>query len=127
ERAKLLVESLVAEYEAWTTERQQSITQLASEGLTREEVRLREKMQLSAEKLQEFRQSHPVPGLESPEGGGPIRDELGTLSAQLTTARAERLKLEAEYEAFVKFEASDPEALGGLEGSEQGTEVIALV
>lgn len=127
ERAKLLVESLVSEYEAWTTERQQAITTQASEGLTREEARLREKMQASAQKLQDFREAHPVPGLEGAEGVGPVRDELATLSAQLTAARAERLKLEAEYEAFVKFDAADPNALAGLERSEQAAEVLALV
>jgi len=127
ERAKLLVESLVSEYEAWTNERQQAITTQASEGLTREEVRLREKMAASAQKLQDFRESHPVPGLEGAEGVGPVRDELGTLSAQLTATRAERLKLEAEYEAFVKFDAADPNALAGLERSEQAAEVLTLV
>jgi uncharacterized protein involved in exopolysaccharide biosynthesis len=44
ERAKRLVESLVSGYEKWTSERQQTITRLASEGLAREERRLSTRM-----------------------------------------------------------------------------------
>ena len=126
-RAKRLVESLVTEYEKWTSERQQAVTQLASEGLAREEVRLRERMDESARKLQEFRESHPIPGLEGSENGGPVRDALGTLSAQLTEASAARLRLEAEFEAFTKFDSANPTALAGLASSERGTEVLAQV
>ncbi len=127
ERAKQLVESLVTEYEKWTTERQELITQQASDGLAREEVRLRERMAESARKLQEFREQHPVPGLEGSESGSPVRDSLATLSAQLNEAKAARLRLESEFEAFTKFDSSNPEALAGLESSERGTEVLAQV
>jgi polysaccharide biosynthesis transport protein len=126
-RAKRLVESLVEEYEMWTNERQIAITQQASEGLSREEERLRERMEESARKLQEFRQAHPVPGLEGSESGSPVRDALGSLSSQLTEATAARLRLESEFEAFAKFDSSNPEALAGLESSERGTEVLSQV
>ncbi|MEO5716140.1 MAG: hypothetical protein ABIT37_21855, partial [Luteolibacter sp.] len=126
-RAKHLVESLVAEYEKWTTDRQKLITQQASDGLAREEARLRERMEASAGKLQEFRHAHPVPGLEGSESGSPVRDELSTLSAQLTETKAARLRLQSEFEAFAKFDSSKPEALAGLESSERGTEVLSQV
>ncbi len=126
-RAKRLVESLVAEYEKWTTDRQKLITQQASDGLAREEGRLRERMEGSARKVQEFRQAHPVPGLEGSESGSPVRDELSTLSAQLTETKATRLRLQSEFEAFAKFDSSKPEALAGLESSERGTEVLSQV
>lgn len=126
-RAKRLVESLVEEYEKWTNERQKTINQLANEGLAREEERLRARMEESAKKLQEFRQSHPVPGLEGTESGSPVRDALGTLSSQLTEATANRLRLESEFEAFSKFDSANPEALAGLESSERGTEVLAQI
>jgi capsular exopolysaccharide synthesis family protein len=126
-RAKRLVESLVEEYEKWTTERQKAVTQQASEGLAREEERLRERMDASARKLQEFREIHPVPGLEGGESGSPVRDALGTLSAQLTEATAARLRLESEFETFAKFDPSNPEAVAGLASSELGTEVLAQV
>lgn len=126
-RAQRLVESLVSEYEKWTLERQETITRQASEGLAREEQRLSARMKESARKLQQFREAHPVPGLEGSETGGPVRDALGTLTAQLTEATAERLRLEAEYEACVKFDSSKPEALAGIERTERGTEVLAQV
>lgn len=126
-RAKRLVESLVEEYEKWTNDRQQAITRQASEGLAREEERLRGKMGDSARKLQEFRESHPIPGLEGTESGSPVRDALGSLSGQLTEATAARLRLESEFETFAKFDSSNPEALAGLQSSERGTEVLAQV
>ncbi len=126
-RAKRLVESLVVEYEKWTSERQQAITLQASQGLAREEVRLRERMEASALGLQEFRKAHPIPGLEGSGSGSPVRDSLEALGTQLTDATAARLKLEAEFEAYAKFDASKPEALAGLETSERGTEVLSQV
>ena len=126
-RARRLVESLVTEYEKWTSERQTAITLRASEGLAREEERLRERMDASARRIQEFREKHPVPGLEGSESGSPVRDALGTLSAQLTEATAARLRLESEFETYAKFDASKPEALAGLASSERGTEVLAQV
>ena len=126
-RAAKLVQSLVDEYEKWTNERQQAITQQASQGLAREEERLRGRMEASAKALQEFRKAHPVPGLEGSESGSPVRDSLATLSSQLTEATAARLRLEAEFEAYAKFDPAKPEALSGLETSERGTEVLAQV
>jgi len=126
-RARKLVESLVKEYEAWAMDRQQQITNQASEGLSREEQRLRTRMDEWAKKLQDFRETHPIPGLEGSDSGSPVRDELSTLSAQLTAAKGERLRLESEYETFVKFDASDPQSLAGLETSERGTEVLSQV
>ncbi|MES2475365.1 MAG: hypothetical protein V4640_06270 [Verrucomicrobiota bacterium] len=127
ERAKRLVTSLVDEYEKWTGESQQAITRQASQGLKNEEERLRARMEASAKELQDFRMAHPVPGLEGSDSGSPVRSSLETLSAELTEATATRLRLETEFEAYAKFDAANPEALGGLEGSERGTEVLAQV
>ena len=126
-RARNLVQSLVDEYEKWTDERQKAITLKASEGLALEEKRLRQRMELSALSLQEFRKTHPIPGMEGADGGTPVRDSLSTLSAQLTVATATRLRLESEFEAYVKFDSSNPDALAGVQTSERGTEVLAQV
>lgn len=126
-RARTLVKSLVTEYQNWINERQKSITEQASEGLAREEERLRVRMEASARMLQEFRESHSIPGLEGTSSGSPVRDALGTLSAQLTDATAARLRLESEFEAFAKFDSANPAALAGLAISERGTEVLAQV
>lgn len=127
ERARELVQALVTEYEKWSADRQSSITQMASEGLSREEGKLREKMEASLKKLQDFREAHRVPGLEAPEGVAPANEGLVTLGGQLARAKSDRLRLEAEYEAFRKFDPEDPGALAGLGGSEQATEVISQV
>ncbi len=126
-RAQRLVESLVSEYEKWTSDRQNSVTLKASEGLAREEEKLRLRMEESAKNLQVFRETHPVPGLEGAEGSSPVRDALGALSSRLTETTAARLKLESEFEAYAKFDSSSPAALAGLESSERGTEVLAQV
>ena len=127
QRAKRIVESLVEEYEKWTTERQQAITVQASEGLAKEEERLKGLIAESSKKIQEFREAHPIPGLEVADGGVASRDTLGTLSSQLTQATAERLRLEAEFETYSKFDASNPDALAGIEKTERGSEVLAQV
>ncbi len=127
ERAKRLVEALVTEYEKWTTERQQAITRQANEGLAREEERLRARMEESAAKLQQFREQHPIPGLEGDKAGGPVSDTLDALNSQLSQATAERLRLEAEFETYAKFDSSKPEALAGIEKTERGSEVLAQI
>lgn len=126
-RAAKLVQSLVDEYEKWTSERQQAITLQASQGLAREEERLRKQIDISAQSLQEFRKAHPIPGLEGTDSGSPVRDSLGALSSQLTAATTERLRLESEFETYAKFDPSNPEALAGLGNSERGTEVLSQV
>ncbi len=127
ERARRLVESLVGEYQKWTNERQEGIARQASEGLAREESRLREKMEATARALQEFREIHPIPGLEGGDAGSPVKDALAALGGQLTTATADRLRLESEAAAYRKFDPADPGALAGLAASERGTEVLSQV
>ena len=92
-RARTLVQSLVDEYEKWTTEKQLTITRKASEGLAREEEHLRKKMEESAKELQEFRKAHPVPGLEGSDSGSPVRDSLG--GPQRATHRCHRRSTQA--------------------------------
>lgn len=127
ERARVLVESLVSEYEKSTSDRQKTITREVSEGLSREEAKLRERMEASAAKLQDFRQNHRVPGLQLAEGGMASNESLSTLNGQLSQAKSERLRLESEYEAFKKFDPKDPTALAGISASEQASEMIAQV
>lgn len=126
ERAKELVESLVSEYEKWSAERQVTATNMASAGLAREEERLKQKMEESGLKLQKFREDHRIPGLEAPEGAS-ASDSLSALGAQLAQAKSEKLRLEAEYDAFRRFDPEDPNALAGIGGSEQASQVVAQV
>lgn len=127
ERARDLVESIMSEYEKVSAERVEEITRLAGVGLAREEKRLREQMEESSLKIEEFRESRAVPGLDSATGGGYQSNDLSSLSAQLTQAKSERMRLEAEFEAFEKFDANDPDALAGLGRSDHSVEVLSLV
>lgn len=126
ERARRLVDSIKTNYENWTAERQENLTEVLSQGLAREEQRLRTKMEESAAKVQQFREANAVPGLEAGPGA-PVRDELGDLTAQLTRARAERLQLEAQVDAFQRFDPADPDAVSGLGEGGHAAEVLALV
>ena len=126
QRAKRLVQSIVSEYEAWTKESTQELARRAGEGLATEEEKLRESMDAADARLQEFREAHPVPGLEGREGSGNGADPLGALNSQLTQAKSERLRLESEYESFKKFDPEDPESLGGIATTARSEEVLSL-
>ena len=126
QRAKRLVLSLVSEYESWIKDSSQELARRAGEGLATEEEKLRESMEASDARLQEFREAHPVPGLEGREGSGPVTDQLSALNSQLTQAKSERLRLESEYESFKKFDPEDPESLGGIATTARSEEVLSL-
>ncbi|MBK1828214.1 GumC family protein [Haloferula rosea] len=126
-RARDLVASIKSEYETWSAERQTALIEEVSIGLANEEGRLRKRMELSEEKLQAFREEHPVPGLEGIRATGSARDRLGILSERLTEAKTSRMELEAERDAFAKFDADNPDALAGLRRSDHGAEVLSLV
>ena len=127
ERARQLVESMMSEYEAVRAERMEEINRQAGIGLASEEALLRERMEASAKKIEDFRKENAVPGLDDLSGGGNFGNELSTLSSQLTQAKSERMRLESEFEAFEKFDAEDPDALAGLGRSDHASEVISLV
>lgn len=124
-RAKRLVESLVSEYDLWMKDRREQLARQAGEGLAVEEAKLRESKEQAAARLQEFRESNPVPGLDPRDGTGPGGDQLGNLNSQLTQARTERLRLESEYESFKEFDPKDPDSLVGTAGGTRADEVLS--
>lgn len=125
ERAARLVEAIKSEYETWSEKGRELVIEQASAGLAREEDRLRLRMEASEAALQDFREQHPVPGLSVT--GGSRQETLDILNSRLTQSKAERLRIEAEREAFARFDPADPEALAGLSGDEHSAEVLALV
>ncbi|OYV06670.1 MAG: hypothetical protein CFE26_05040 [Verrucomicrobiales bacterium VVV1] len=90
-RAKRLVETLVSEYERWSTERQGGLTRQVADGIRGEEESLRTRMERSERTLQEFREAHPIPGITG--RNGPVGDDLGRLEVELSRVKAERLRL----------------------------------
>jgi succinoglycan biosynthesis transport protein ExoP len=127
ERARLLVESIKSEYEGWTEERRRSLTRTLSEGLAMEESRLRRQMEESAEKLQRYRELNAVPGLEAQGPDNVMSGGFESVRLELTRARTDRMRIEAELEAFQGFDPDDPDALAGLAKSDHTAEVMALV
>ncbi len=125
ERAARLVEAIKSEYETWSEEGREELIEQASAGLAREEERLRRRMESSEKSLQAFREEHPVPGLAVT--GGSRQETLDILNTRLTQAKTERLQLEAEREAFSKFDPADPEALAGLSEGNHSAEVLSLI
>ncbi|BCU75551.1 polysaccharide biosynthesis tyrosine autokinase [Luteolibacter sp. LG18] len=125
ERAQRLVGVLVSEYEKWNAERQGDLTRQVAGGISHEEEGLRERMVKSEKALQDFRDAHPIPGV----GGrnGPNSDDLGRIESELTKVKAERLRLEAEADAFRKFDPDHPEAIAALPNSERSAGVLSLV
>lgn len=125
DRARRLVESLVTEYEHWIAERQGDLTRQVAGGISREEETLRKRMVDSERVLQEFRDAHPIPGVAG--RNGPNSDDLGRIEAELTKVKSDRLRLEAEAEAFRKFDPAHPEAIAALGSSAGSAGVLSLV
>jgi len=125
DRAQALVTSIVSEYERWNAERQGDLTRQVAGGISSEEENLRKRMETSERALQEFRDAHPIPGV----GGknGPAVDDLGRLETELTKVKSERLRLEAEVQAFRSFDPAHPEAIGAIATGERATSVMSLV
>lgn len=127
ERAKILVESLVKEYDLWIKDRRETLARQASQGLASEEAKLREEMETAGANLQQFREEHPVPGLDEKDLAGSGGSQLGNLNTQLSQAKTERLRLESEYESFKKFDPQDPDSLAGVARTTKGEEVSAQI
>lgn len=129
-RARSIVEVVKEEYESLGMERQEALLEDMSRGLADEESRLREKMEAAAAEVERFREEHPVPGLGAADGVVAARETLGLLTNRLNEAKAERIELEAEREAFARFTPEDPDALAGLRrgaATEEVTNLIAAI
>ena len=125
DRAKRLVEALVAEYEKSTAERQGELTRHVADGIAQEEAVLRARMEGSEKKLQEFREANPVPGVGGKNGPG--AEDLGRVEAEFTKVKTERMRLESEVAAFRTFDPNHPEAVGAWTGADQAAGIMALV
>lgn len=126
ERARLMVELLKQGYEELAAERHNHLMKLVGDGLAAEESRLRTRMEESARRLREFREAHPVPGIESTQGHEIQGSMLVGLRGQLAQVRAERLRLESEAETLSGLDFTKPDTAAQLPSREETAEVIAL-
>lgn len=105
-RAARIVEDIVGEYEIWKDGGRSELIAKASVGLSSEEERLREKMEESERRLEEFRQENLVLGLTGTQERLQS-SKLEMLNQELSDATTERLKLEAEF----RMMAAQPEGV----------------
>lgn len=125
ELARLLVETIVSEYQEWTKDRLVEETRQARESLAGEANAVRARLNEAEAAVQAFRESHPTLPLEgqSASSGG---NETQALQAELTRARADRVRLEAEYEALKTLDPKDVDAILRLGKSERLEDVLSL-
>ena len=98
ERAALIVESIVKEYEIWKDGGRSELVLKTTSQLAAQEERMREKMDESEKKLQDFRASNLVLGLSGAERLQTSQLEL--LNQELSTAANERLRLDTQFRAM---------------------------
>jgi len=125
ERAALMVEDLVREYEIQKDDGHSDLIASVSAGLEREEARLRLKMEESETVAEEFRGQNPLPGLLATGALMPA-SEVEMINKELIAAKAQRIRLQSEYEAFQKLDPNDPDALAGLGKMEHSELVLEI-
>ncbi len=103
-RAAQIVEDIVEEYEVWKDGGRSELIAKASVGLSSEEKRLRAKMEVSEQRLEDFRKENLVLGLSGTQERLQS-SKLEMLNQELSKATTDRLKLEAEFRAM----AAEPE------------------
>ena len=125
ELARLLVETLVTEYQVWTKERLTEETRQARETLAGEAQALRDRLTKAEQAMQAFREAHPTLPLEG-QAASTGGTETQALQGELTRARSERVRLEAEYEALKSLNPNDVDAILRLGKSERLEDVLSL-
>jgi capsular exopolysaccharide synthesis family protein len=125
ELARKLVETLVTEYQVWTKERLEEETRQARETLAGEAQALRDRLTTAEEAMQAFREAHPTLPLEG-QAASTGGTESQALQGELTRARSERVRLEAEYEGLKSLNPNDIDAILRLGKSERLDDVLSL-
>ena len=98
QRAALIVESIVSVYEIWKDGGRSELVSKTTSELAGQEERMREKMNASEKRLQDFRSDNLVLGLSGAERLQTSQLEL--LNQELSTASNERLRLDTQYRAM---------------------------
>ena len=111
ETARKLAGGLAAEFISRLIEQKASTSKLALKFLMDEAVALKAKLQRSEEALQDYREQHHSVSLE--EKQDTVVSKLKNQNAQLTEAKAARLRLEADYNKIME-NAGDVGALLGI-------------
>lgn len=116
DRAAQIVKDIVTEYEISRDGGRNELIGKTTSALASQEERLRLKMIESEKRLQDFRAEHPVLGLAGEQD--PLQSgELEMLSRELSNATAERLRVEAEFQAMAAAPNNDGAATLAARGA----------
>jgi len=108
-RAQQLAESMVKEFVSQSFERTLGLSDTASDYLHQEADRLKAKLQDAEQAVQKYREDHNAVSLEDKQNI--IVEKLKALNLQVTEAKSERLKLEADVATIKQGKAKTPEDL----------------
>ena len=108
-RAQQLAQSMVKEFDDQQIEQQSNVAKAANDVLLKEADRLKDKLYNSELALQKYREDHNAVSLE--EKQDIVVEKLKELNLQVTRARAERLKLEADLATLQNAGQKNPEEL----------------
>lgn len=112
-RAAILAKSFVDEYVRTQVEQKILSTQTANEALLKQAADLKDKLEKSEQRLQEYREQYQTNSLE--EKQNITTEKLKELNKTLTTAKALRIKLESELPSLKQAQTAPVQDLLALE------------
>jgi len=107
--AEKIAELLVQEFVTWNFEAQRDAAEVARRFLLDEATRLRAKLEQSEQALQSYKEQNEAVSLEDTQNI--TVEKLKELNLRVTTAKAERLKLESDYAETTSGNYRSPDEL----------------
>jgi polysaccharide biosynthesis transport protein len=109
ERAKQVAETVLSEYVLQSIEQQYSVSRLASQFLKEEANKLRTQLETAERQLQEYKERYDAVSLEKSENIS--AEQLKDLNGKISSAKDERIKLEADLE---QLRRTPPDDVAGM-------------
>ena len=109
QRAQQLAKSMIKEYEQLNFEEKASDDKAGNDALIQEADRLKDKLHMSEQVLQQYREEHHAVSLE--EKQNIVVEKLKELNQKVTDARSERIKLESDIATIQHANKKNPEQL----------------
>jgi polysaccharide biosynthesis transport protein len=108
-RSERLTQSIIKEFLKIDLEQKLAVTQQANDFLLQESARLKEKLRSSEQAVQKYREEYNAVSLEDKQNI--TVEKLKDLNQQVTHAKGERLRLEADVAAIKQGRAKSPDEL----------------
>ena len=109
DRAKLIAETLVREFLRGVLEQRLALSRVANDFLRSESEKLKKKVQESEQKLQQYKEKHNAVSLENTQNI--TVEKLKELNSQVTAAKSQRIRLEADIGQLRDIPANDLDRL----------------